>query len=104
MAVKGSEAKMNVVKTIKEAFGNSYLGESGNKYYVLGEENGEKIQIAITLTCPKNPITVFQENQMNYNDGIDFNNTNTIVPPTTSAEITDEERKNVRELMAKLGL
>ena len=56
MAAKGSLAKEEVTKKIAEAFGQNFLGEYEKKLYILANENGEQIQIAISLTCPKNPI------------------------------------------------
>lgn len=53
---KGAIAKESVIKKITEAFGADYLGEVDKKYYVQAEENGEMVQVALSLTCPKNPI------------------------------------------------
>ena len=53
---KGSEAKEYVIRKIKETFGEDFVGEQDKKIYVWGQEGGEKVQIAISLTCPKNPI------------------------------------------------
>ena len=53
---KGAVAKENIAKKMAEAFGNNWIGEYDKKYYVWSEENGEKIQIAISMTCPKTSI------------------------------------------------
>lgn len=51
---KGSVAKVNVANKIAEAFGADYVGcEDGKKWYVWADDGGERVQIAITMTCPK---------------------------------------------------
>lgn len=100
MAVKGAAAKEQVIKRISSAFGEDFIGEVDKKIYVWANDNGEKVQIAISLTCPKN----FVENVSsvkNKNDEIlDFS----AEAPNVNVEISDEEKKNIAELMAKLGL
>lgn len=100
MAVKGAAAKEQVIKRISSAFGEDFIGEVDKKIYVWANDNGEKVQIAISLTCPKN----FVENVSsvkNKNDEIlDFS----AETPNVNVEISDEEKKNIAELMAKLGL
>ena len=50
---KGNIAKQNVAKKIAEVFGSDFVGEFDKKLYLWSEENGEKVQIAISMTCPK---------------------------------------------------
>lgn len=102
---KGAIAKQTVVDKIKQAFGDDYIGESGNKHYIWVKDGGaEKIQIAISLTCPKNPIGTVDVNAA-FSDGIDFAAAPVVAPTTfTPAEITQEEVDNLAEMMAKLGL
>lgn len=102
MAVRGTVAKAYVAEKIREAFGADYVGEYDKKIIVWADDGGERVQIAMSLTCPKN--VVLNENQMNYNTGIDFTNDNVIVSTPESTEITDQERENVRELMKRMGL
>lgn len=91
---KGSEAKEYVIRKIKETFGEDFVGEQDKKIYVWGQESGEKIQIAISLTCPKNPIGSlnFKEKEKN------FEEENKVV------EITEEEKIKIDELMKRLGI
>ena len=103
---RGNLAKENVTKKIAQAFGADYIGEYDKKIYVWGMENGEKVQIAISLTCPKNPIG---EIDFKAEPGDSLNFEDMSAAPiaggdTSSAEITDEEKKNIAELMRKLGL
>ena len=112
MAVKGNEAKNYVIEKIKEAFGSDYLGEADKKIYVLGQEGGQKIQIAIALTCPKvevnfgnAPVTTTTY-ATNSNGDWDFSDAAASVKPTVEpiTEITQDERDRLAQLMAQLGL
>ena len=105
---KGAIAKEEVVKKISEAFGSSFIGEFDKKVYVWANDGGEQVQIAISLTCPKNPIQV--DDSVSLDDGdLDFTDDTpktskvavSVAPP---AEITEDEKKNIVDLMKKLGL
>ena len=89
---KGNEAKRNLINKLIAAVGPAaYLGEYDKKYYFWSEENGEQIQVAIAMTCPKNPVAVIDDN---LGGDLDFENMDkTEVRPTTfePAEITQEE-------------
>lgn len=100
---KGNFAKDQVMEKIAQAFGQDWIGIYQKKAYVWSEENGEKIQVAIALTCPKVPVGAVDTG----NNALDFENMGaTIAAPTEfkPAEISDDERENVAELMRKLGL
>ena len=103
---KGQIAKDLVEKKIQAAFGADYVGTFDKKIYVTAMENGEKVQIAISLTCPKVPVIVdntVQIGDYNFEDStpaVTTSATGTFVP----AEISDEERQTVADLMARLGL
>ena len=93
MAIRGSEAKINVAKKIAEAFGEDFIGEFDKKYYVWAKDGAERVQISIALTCPKN--MVGGEAPANAFD---------TTPNPASVDISDEERARISELMSKLGL
>ena len=105
---KGAIAKEEVVKKISEAFGSSFIGEFDKKVYVWANDGGEQVQIAISLTCPKNPIQV--DNSVSLDDGdLDFTDdtpktSKVAVSAAPPAEITEDEKKNIVDLMRKLGL
>ena len=102
---KGNIAKEAVTKRIAAAFGADYVGEFDKKIYVTAMENGEKIQIAISLTCPKVPVVVDNTVQIgDFNFEEPTSVTTTAATSFTPAEISDEERDNVAALMARLGL
>lgn len=102
MAAKGNIAKTNVLNTIKSAFGPAYLGEFDKKAYVLVDDGGTKVQVAISLTCPKVPVeAVGNTGVRNFEDE---DSPVLAVSGYEAPEITDEERQRVNDLMARLGL
>ena len=102
---KGSVAKQNVIQKVAEAFGSDYIGESGGKYYVWADDGGERVQISLALVCPKTFIDApVAKANVSFSNEMNFDFTDTFVPPTPSVEITEEEKKNLEELMKRLGL
>lgn len=102
---KGAIAKQEVIEKIASAFGTDFIGEVDKKVYVWAEENGEKIQIAIALTCPKTPVAVSNQMPQTSSGDWDFSDDAVTTPtPIERAEITPEEKAKVADLMAKLGL
>lgn len=98
---KGSIAKEQIAKKMAETFGADWIGERDKKYYLWANENGERIQIAISMTCPKTPVgevgASADSNVLNFEDGVTAGG-------ETQIEITVDEKKNVADLMARLGL
>ena len=101
---KGAIAKSKIAEKIKNLYGADYVGESGGKYYIYENDGGEKVQIAISLTCPKNPIgTVDMSNA--FGDGLDFEAEPVLAQTKFEpAEITEQEKDNLKALMDRLGL
>ena len=101
MAAKGTNAKIEVENKIREAFGADFVGNVDKKLYVWANDGTEKVQICLSMTCPKVPVGVNSEE-----GGIDFDN----MPAGGSAtefkpaEITNEETENIRKLLSELGL
>ena len=101
---RGPQAKSKVEQIISSAFKDNFLGIYDKKLYVQAEENGEMVQIAISLTCPKTPVTV-SDKPLVFEDKLDFEAGTTVVPQSqVQTEISDEERQTVKELMERLGL
>jgi len=87
---KGNIAKVAVENKIKEVFGTDYIGVFDKKLYVWADDGGERVQIALTMTCPKTFV------------GVD---TPTETPDVFQpAEISQEEQDNLKALIEKLGL
>ena len=90
MATKGTIAKQNIENKIKEVFGADYIGIFDKKLYLWSDDGGERVQVALTMTCPK----VFV--------GVD---TSTETPDEFQpAEITQQEQDNLKMLIERLGL
>lgn len=100
---KGQVAKDSVMAKIETLFGKDVVGVYDKKLYVWADDAGEKVQIAISLTCPKNPVG---EVAGVSDGGFDFSGDNVVIAPTKyePAEISDEEKQNIADLMARLGL
>lgn len=104
MAVKGNVAKQNVTAKLKEAFGADFVGEVDKKIYVWADDGGERVQIALSMTCPKTAIGVINESELSYNTGHNFEDSNVIIQKQPTSDISESEREKVRELMKKLNL
>lgn len=89
---RGSIAKEQVISIIKNAFKDKYVGEQSGKLYVMADDGGEQVQIAISLTCPKVAIN----NITSTTQGIDFDATNKEI------ELTADERSKIENLMSRL--
>ena len=101
---KGNVAKSKIAEKIKNLYGPDYVGESGGKYYVWENDGGEKVQIAISLTCPKNPIGAVDMSNA-FGDGLDFEAEPVLAQTKFEpAEITEQEKDNLKALMDRLGL
>ena len=102
---KGAIGKQNVINKIQQAFGADYIGEYDKKIYVWTQENGERIQIALSLTCPKVQVavaTAAATGDFNFED--DAPSTVVAAGAFQPADITTEERERVNDLIKKLGL
>ena len=102
---RGATAKEKVESKIKEAFGADFVGIYDKKIYVWADDGGERVQIAISMTCPKTTVGAVDLTAA-AGGGHDFSDPEVVVAPTTSqpAEITEEEQKNIEDLIAALGL
>ena len=104
---RGNLAKEEATKIIKEAFGDKFIAEADKKLYVWCDDGGEQVQIAISLTCPKNPITANNSTKSSLvsfdGQGFDFT-VDTGVNTPKDVEFTEDEKQTIEELMAKLGL
>ena len=98
---KGAVAKEQIAKKMAETFGADWIGERDKKYYLWANENGERIQIAISMTCPKTPVgeagASADSNVLNFEDGATAGG-------ETPIKITTDEKKNIADLKARLGL
>jgi hypothetical protein len=105
---KGDKAKIQIAKTLEKTFGENWIGLYDKKYYVWANDNGEQVQIAITLTCPKTFIEPV-DNATSMGDW-DFSDNPKNPEPiavsanTAPAEISEEELDNIAKALQRLGL
>lgn len=100
---RGTIAKNAITEKLKEAFGADFLGEVDKKIYIQAPENGEMVQIAISMTCTKTPITI--SNAPVVRNGImDFEAEPELVAPAPAAEVSEDERATIQDMMRRLGL
>lgn len=109
MAAKGTLAKQVLINKIIGVLSEEYVGTADNKYYFNMMENGTKVQVAISLTCPKvmlgdDGVKTKQEK------GIDFTQFVADAPPkpigstkTAAVQPQDEELDNKKKLLSALG-
>lgn len=112
MAVKGTEAKERLMKKIITAMpAEDYVGCVDKKYYFWSIEDGQKVQVCMTLTCPKTPVEVDNGNVfvaasmgINKNDNrLNFEDISTPVA-TKKVEVSEEEKENIAKLLKELNL
>lgn len=105
---RGSVAKNNITEKLKNFFGADFAGEADRKLYVWADDGGEKVQIAITLTCPKANVD-FGDNAGGFIEAGPA--TGTVAPYVGKrvtvepiVEMTPEEEANIQTLLEKLNL
>ena len=105
MAARGSIAKDAVVKRLMEAFGEDYIGEFDKKQYVWANDGGQKVQIAIALTCPKTNVgDVTPDRTSNVFDFENMSATDVCNTTRQRVEITEDEKAHIQKLMGELNL
>lgn len=101
---KGAIAKDNLIKRFITALGDDYVGvdETGKKFYFWSTENGERLQVAITMTYAKNPIAGNQSGgDLNFEDAPVAGG---VAAPTKVKPMEKEEADILARLKEELGL
>lgn len=95
---RGAEAKQVITDKILQIFEGAFI-YGGKEIRVPLQENGERVEIKVTLTCAKenvggndNDFTMKQEDAEN------------IMAKAVSAIPTEQEKANIADLMSRLGL
>lgn len=98
---KGQRAKEAVEKKIIEAFGSDYAGTYDKKIYLWADDGGQRIQVALAMTCPK----VFRGAEETLPTELNFEDTPTApAAAPKQVEVTPEEMETLQDLMQRLGL
>lgn len=104
---KGNVAKSLAEKRIIEGLGDAYVGTYDKKIYAEFKEDGQMVQVAISMTCPKVPI---EFTKISPTTGkLDFEQKPILgvvadSAPQETYEISEQEKENIEELMKRLGL
>lgn len=114
MAAKGTESKELVLEKLKELFPASFMYDK--EFRIPFTENGEEIQIKVSLTCAKvnvdhetniasvSPVTNSPKvttGEFNFDSG--FPTPKPQEPTKKTVEMTEAEKDNVATLLARLG-
>lgn len=103
MAAKGSILKQEVAEKILAAFPGSFLYNDGKEIRINGLEEGQKLQIKVTLTCAKVAVEGGEDVILPGEaaiEGVKPARTNEKIPQ----EPTAEEKERLAALLDKLGL
>lgn len=98
---RGAVSKEKITNTILQTFPNSFTYDKEIRIPMV--EDGEQIQIKVTLTAAKTNVGVGDENKIPGSDNNEINfeelSSNKVV-----AEVTEQEKNNVATLLKNLGL
>lgn len=101
MAAKGSESKNIIFKKIMEIYPDSFWEDEGKILRIPLDENGDRVEIKVTLTAAKSNIGSNSSKPISA-----FDNENVLISKEENKNIepTQEEKDNVSRLLASLGL
>ena len=110
---RGTEAKKVVMNKLIEAFGDDYVATVDGKVYVWANDGGEKVQICLAMTCPKNmvaldgakPAPVVAPAALDFSSGWDFEAMSETKPVQEKKnEVSQQELDNIESMMRALNL
>lgn len=102
MALKGTILKKEITDKILETFEGSFLYNDGKEIRIPGLEDGQELQVKVALTCAKINVTPNGENALPGEDTVTEAPVSNI--SQASAEVTQEEKDNIKKMMEVLGL
>lgn len=91
---KGASSKQIITNKLLEVFPGSFLYNDGKEIRIPMNEEGEQIQIKVALTCAK----------VNVESGDDTILPGSVPTKVENTEMTENEIKEVRNLIDELGL
>lgn len=98
MAARGTEVKNAIFNKLKEVFPESFWEDEGKILRVPMDENGNRVEIKVTLTAAKSnlgdaePASAFEMTSSN------------VISQPAPTEVTEEEKANVEKLLKSLQL
>lgn len=102
MALKGTIAKKEITDKILATFEGSFLYNDGKEIRIPMIEDGNEVQIKVALTCAKDNVT--QGADVALPGATETVAVTTTSVSTTPVETTQEEKDNIKKMMAALGL
>ncbi len=103
MAAKGSILKQEIANKILEAFPGSFLYNDGKEIRINGTENGESLQIKLTLTAAKVAVEGGSNITLSGGSSVTDTKVNT-VHANIPQEPSDEEKERLQTLLSRLAL
>lgn len=104
---RGSVVKQEIANKILSTFEGSFLYNDGKEIRIPAYEEGELIQVKVTLTAAKENVSVGDDNLLPGEKEID-NEINFVASSEKETkqivEPTEAEKQNVQDLLASLGL
>ena len=105
MAIRGAEAKQKVMSQILETFSGSFLYEKEIRIPIL--ENGETVQVKCVLTAAKTNVAPDGDAAV---PGVaapagewNFDSPMATTPTPAKPQVSEEEAKNIENLLKKFG-
>lgn len=104
MALKGTILKKEITDKILSTFEGSFLYNDGKEIRIPGTEEGQEIQVKVSLTCAKVNVEPNSDIILPGTSKNNLENSETVSEVTVAIEPTQEEKDNIKKLMASLGL
>ena len=111
---KGTQAKTQIMNKLMEVFNEAFLYNDGKELRIPMIENGEEVQIKVTLTCAKDNVVQGQDNALPgqvadpktelYQFGEQAPASKVENNEVKPVELSKEEKENVKSLLEALGL
>ena len=106
---RGTESKSYITKKILETFEGSFLYNDGKEIRIPLKEDGEIVQIKVTLTCAKTNVSTEDSTPAEFkaapaaDNELNFEDSQISVTPAT-VNTTPEERANIARLVEKFNI
>ena len=107
---RGTESKSYITKKILETFEGSFLYNDGKEIRIPLKEDGEIVQIKVTLTCAKTNVSIEDSTPAEFkttpaaNASNELNFEDTPAPSPAEINTTPEERANIARLVEKFNI
>lgn len=102
MAARGAESKEKITQKILETFSGSFIYEKEIRVPVM--ENGEQVQIKVVLTCAKVNVECGGDVVLPGDSVVVASTPVVSASGNLPTEPSAEEKKNVQDLLTKLGI